>query len=84
MAESRAAFTVITIGNLLIIVDRDLGRTVTNDADRVVAKLVERGHDVDACVIVYLDTAGRWDQLLTAAGRFCGFRALLNPEDVRH
>lgn len=51
-------------------------RSVTNDAERVVRDLAERGIDVDRTVIVYRDTMGVWDQLLTRRGEFLGFYAL--------
>ena len=78
----RAHCAIQQIENLVVILDADDGGlSVTNDAERVIEDLVGLGYAVDRMVIVYRDTMGRWDQMVTAGGRFLTFRALHNPGD---
>lgn len=56
--------------------DKDEGASVTNDVVRVLADLAVLGVDADAQPIVYRDSMGRWDRIMTAAGRFTGFAPL--------
>jgi hypothetical protein len=72
----RARCTFKRVGDAVLIEDLCDGRSVTNDAERVIDDMVERGTDVDRCVIVYRDTMGRWDQILTRNGKFFRFLAL--------
>lgn len=58
------------------IIDKDEGRSVTNDVERVIADLTQLGVDPDAQPIIYCDSMGRWDQIATRRGRFAGFVAL--------
>jgi hypothetical protein len=59
------------------IVDKDEGgASVTNDAERVIADLVQQGVDPDAQPIIYRDSMGYWDRLVTRDGRFHGFQSL--------
>ena len=78
----RAHYQIRQIENLVVILDADDGGlSVTNDAERVIEDLVGLGYAVDRKVIVYRDTMGRWDQMVTERGRFLTFRALHNPGD---
>lgn len=52
------------------IVDNDDGRSVTNDAERVVAELVARFGNRR---FFYRDTIGRWDELKHDGRAFVGF-----------
>ncbi|OUW26029.1 MAG: hypothetical protein CBD27_08950 [Rhodospirillaceae bacterium TMED167] len=58
----------------IILVDRDEGRSVTNDAERVVRQLDEsiRG-GIGHRKVYYRDTDGRFDELITEGGRFVRF-----------
>ncbi len=47
--------------------------SVTNDAERVIADLVELGVVPDAQPILYRDSRGCWDRLRTRNGRFDDF-----------
>lgn len=69
----RARYTMRRIGDAVLLEDADAGRSITNDAERVIRDLVERGIDVDRCVIVYRDTTGIWDQMVTYRGEFRAF-----------
>lgn len=73
----RAWYTMERWHDAVLLEDRDAGdSSVTNDADRVVDDLVERGIDVDRVVIVYRDPQGIWDQILTRKGEFVDFHPL--------
>jgi hypothetical protein len=82
--------TVLTHGTVLIrpdvdgeqkiafVVDRNLPghRSVTNDAENVVADIAAMGTDVDRYRLVYQDSCGTWDGLDTRGGKFIGFYAI--------
>lgn len=59
----------------IIVVDRDEGRSVTNDAENVVRQL---GDSIEGGVgrrkIYYRDTDGRFDELVAEGDRFVRFR----------
>ena len=42
----RAVYSCAVHGNVIAIIDHDSGRSVTNDADNVIADLVSRGFDL--------------------------------------
>ena len=71
----RARYTARREDDAIVIEDQDLGRSVTNDAENVIADLREREFDLSLPVI-YCDTMGRWDGLTVRAGRFAGFYPL--------
>ena len=71
----RARYTARCEDGAIVVEDRDLGRSVTNDAENVIADLRERGFDLSVPVI-YRDTTGRYDGLTVRAGRFAGFYPL--------
>jgi hypothetical protein len=60
-------------GNAVLVVDLDCGRSVTNDAEGVIADLAAAGVDFRGRRVLYRDTTGRWDQLVVAGGAFSGF-----------
>lgn len=69
----RADYTWHLDGEVVVIVDLDRGRSVTNDADRVIEDLIAAGLRIDDYAVIYLDTMKRWDGLATHDGRFAGF-----------
>lgn len=80
MSESalmiRAAYTFSIVDGVVCIIDEDGSRSVTNDAEAVIADLVRKGLDVAFMPVIYRDTEGTWDQLVVEDGRFDGFRLL--------
>lgn len=67
-----ANFDIVRImGDRIFIVDLDDGgKSITNDAEGVVKRLV-KDHPVKR--IIYRDTDGRWDELLHDGREFRGF-----------
>lgn len=74
----RASYTVRVEDGAIVVEDMDRGRSVTNDAENVIADLREQGMDLSLPVI-YRDTTGRWDGLKVHDGRFAGFYPLNSP-----
>lgn len=58
--------------DVIVVIDHDGGRSVTNAAEHVV-RMVATLHDVNQHRIVYQDTDGRWDGLGTEDGVFSHF-----------
>jgi hypothetical protein len=80
--EPRAVYSSTVHGNVIAIVDHDQGRSVTNDADNVIADLTKQGFDFSRYHVIYRDTRGIWDQILVdCTGRFAGF-SCLNERDL--
>lgn len=79
MSAPRSAYTAELDGNgdVIVVIDLDDGgRSVTNDAENVVAELAAR-FNLRQRRIVYCDTEGRWDGLAVADdGTFAGFVAI--------
>ncbi len=75
--EPRAVFRFETYGgNVIAVVGIEDGRSVTNDAEAVIAQLAEK-FDLSKFRVIYQDTRGIWDELLVGAGsRFTGFRSI--------
>lgn len=71
----RTRYTARVEDGVIVVEDQDRGRSVTNDAELVVADLAKRAFDLSLPVI-YRDTAGRWDGLAVRAGRFGDFYPL--------
>ena len=69
----RARFSIEVTDSLIMLEDLDQGRTVTNDADAVIADLAQEGL-LRGRRVIYRDTMGRWDELLHDGTRFTGFR----------
>ena len=57
-------------GPIVWIADENVGKSVTNDAERVVAELSVR---YPGYRIIYRDTDGKWDELLHKDGVFIDF-----------
>lgn len=72
-----ASFEFYLSDGVIVVIDLDQGRSVTNDADNVVARLAAYGLPVGVVPVVYRDTLGVFDQLdVSPDGRFVGFVAL--------
>jgi len=68
--------------DILLIIDRNQGgRSVTNDAENVIATLADRGVPVDRHII-YRDSIGRWDEMIVARGRFEGFAPIGVKDEI--
>jgi hypothetical protein len=80
--EPRSVYSRTVHGNVIAIIDRDEGRSVTNDADNVIDDLTRQGFDLSKYLVIYRDTRGIWDQLLVdCSGRFAGFSSI-NERDL--
>jgi hypothetical protein len=69
----RPSYTHSIHGRILAIEDLGVGRSVTNDAQRVIQDLASQGLDLAHFRVIYRDTTGRWDELLVDKGVFAGF-----------
>jgi hypothetical protein len=68
---------------VFVVVDLDVGRTVTNAASDVVSELTAR-HGPLAAPLIYRDTQGWWDGMTVRSGRFAGYYPLAESyEDAR-
>ncbi|HEX6441641.1 MAG TPA: hypothetical protein VF007_05595, partial [Stellaceae bacterium] len=77
-----AVYSRTVHGNVIAIIDHDQGRSVTNDADNVIADLAAQGLDLSRYLVIYRDTRGIWDQLLVdRTGHFAGFSSI-NERDL--
>ncbi len=63
-------------GDFIVIIDQGGTLSVTNDAEAVIEYLTRQGVDVDSKRVIYRDTEGQWDEMLTVDGKFRGFRIL--------
>ena len=65
---ARAVYDVVKVTNdTIFLVDRNLGMSVTNDAENVVAEVVnEYGNKK----VIYRDSMGNWDELVHTEGTF--------------
>jgi hypothetical protein len=80
--RTRAVYSRTVHGNVIAIVDHDGPRSITNDADNVIADLVAQGFDLSRYQVIYRDTRGIWDQMLVdATGHFIGFSSI-NERDL--
>jgi hypothetical protein len=77
IAEHRAIYSRTVHGNVIAIIDYDQGKSVTNDAENVIADLAA-SFDLSKYRVIYRDTRGIWDELLVddSTGRFAGFSAI--------
>lgn len=77
MAENRSLYSIVqnTPGSTLVI--KDVGhmdhRSVTNDAEKVVADLVASGDLPPGRRLFYYDSEGQLDEILVRDGKFAGF-----------
>ena len=66
---------------MIAIVDHDGGKSVTNDAENVIADLAAN-FDLSKYPVIYQDTRGIWDEMLIdRTGRFAGFSSI-NERDL--
>jgi hypothetical protein len=78
--EPRSVYSRTVHGTVIAVVDHDEGRTVTNDAENVIADLAG-DFDLSKYLVIYRDTRGIWDQLLVdRTGRFAGFSSINERE----
>jgi hypothetical protein len=71
---NRAQYEQSRMGAVILVEDLgDGARSVTNDAEAVVAAMARKYDDLDKCVIIYRDSEGRWDCLDHAGGAFREF-----------
>jgi hypothetical protein len=59
------------MGKTVFIIDKDVGMSITNDAENVVVDVLAQFPDHR---IIYRDTSGQWDELSHWNGQFCGFK----------
>jgi len=77
----QAVYSRSVHGNVIALIDQDGPRSVTNDAENVIAALAA-DFDLSQYQVIYRDTRGIWDQLLVnPAGRFAGFSSI-NVRDL--
>lgn len=81
ITEHRAIYSRTIHGNVIAIIDHDQGKSVTNDAENVVADLAG-SFDLSRYRVIYRDTRGIWDELLVdRTGHFAGFSSI-NERDL--
>lgn len=74
MNEFRSCYSIGHVNDLFIlIVDRDRGRSVTNDAVNIVPELDKVLNGLGNRTIFYKDSQGRFDEILHTGGLFDGF-----------
>ncbi len=74
---SRASYSYQVVGQVIAIIHHNEGRSVTNDVQNVLADLKDAGVNLCASRVIYRDTLGTWDEILTdPRGNFGGFRSL--------
>jgi len=77
----RAVYSRSVHGNVIAIIDHDGPRSVTNDAESVIADLAA-GFDLSRYQVIYRHTRGLWDKILVdRTGHFAGFTSL-NERDL--
>lgn len=81
---SRAAYSVELVPGFVLLVDHNVGTSITNDAENVIADLVREGVLGRGTRVLYRDTLGRWDELLRDGVRFIKFSLLggVDAEDA--
>jgi hypothetical protein len=77
--EHRAIYSREVHGNVITIIDLDQGKSVTNDADNVIADLAA-SFDLSQYRVIYRDTRGIWDEMLVKDGAFADFRSINERE----
>ena len=73
---ARATYDCTIIDGNAYVIDRDIGMSVTNDAEAVVYEVTAKCDGR----IIYRDTDGRWDELKKRGREFVCF-APIRPED---
>jgi hypothetical protein len=78
----RSIYSRAVYGNVIAIIDHAEGKSVTNDAENVIADLIRRGFDLSQYRVIYKDTRGIWVQMLVdRTGHFAGFSST-NARDL--
>lgn len=70
--RSRSTYHYTVEDGVVCVVDHDIGMSVTNNAENVIADLAEI-LDLSKLRVIYRDTEGTWDGLLVKDGRFDTF-----------
>jgi hypothetical protein len=79
--EQRAIYSYTVHNNVIAIIDYDQGKSVTNDAENVIADLAAC-FDLSKYRVIYRDTRGVWDELLVdRTDHFAGFSSI-NERDL--
>lgn len=78
----RASYTHDVVQGVVCITDLDGPKSVTNDAENVVADLVRAGVILPTTPVIYRDTMGVWDELVVTGGRFVGFRPVTERDQA--
>ena len=77
----RAIYSYTIHGDVIAIIDHDQGKSVTNDAENIIADLAAC-FDLSNYRVIYRDARGIYDQLLVdRTGHFTGFSSL-NAHDL--
>lgn len=76
VTSTKSTFTWAIEDEFIVIIDQDGRVSVTNDVENVIGYIRAEGVDVDAHQIIYRDSAGEWDGLLTRDGKFRAWRFL--------
>ncbi len=76
LLANRAAYTYTIEDGIVCVIDLDNGKSVTNDADNLIADLVANGIDLAVHPVIYKDTQGVWDQLVVQNNRFANFKSI--------
>jgi hypothetical protein len=76
ITEHRAIYSRTIHANVIAIIDHDQGKSVTNDAENVIADLAA-SLDLSKYRVIYRDTRRIWDELLVdRTGQFAGFSSI--------
>ncbi len=75
-----STFSVVERPGFVCIIDHNEGRSVTNDAEKVIACLISERYDLSANRVIYRDTRGIWNEMLVERGAFAGFRPVNAPD----
>lgn len=75
-ARAHANYGYDVVNAVVCIRDEGGARSVTNDAEAVIADLIAAGVDTVNQPVIYKDTEGNWDELVVANGQFSDFRFL--------
>jgi hypothetical protein len=85
-AQLLSGHAVTFDGAFVFLEDRCKGRSITNAAEDAIrhleTALAAHGLDTDRHAVIYRDTMGNWDQLLTRAGGFAGFKSFGATNDL--
>lgn len=79
--KTRCHYTVSIRPGFICLTDLNRGRSLTNDAEAVIADLVRQGYDLTNNRVIYRDTSGIWDELVVSKGAFLGYRSI-NASDI--